>query len=132
MGGGRNIRSTALLALILANTLFAQAVTASAGDIYDSQILQRMQFSSTQRPKVRSIIQKSDREMYAIFRKHGINPSAKPDFDKLQSASRELQAMETREKREMKKILTASQYKTYLKILQDTAARVIKATRQNP
>ena len=78
------------------------------------------------------IIRQSDKEMAVVFRKHGINPNAKPDFDKLQRASTELQAIESREKKKMKKILSANQYKTYLALLQATAARVIKATRTKP
>ena len=32
----------------------------------------------------------------------------------------------------MKEILTKKQYKTYLRLLQETSARVIKATRTDP
>ena len=42
-----------------------------------------MKFSPDQRAKVRKIIAKSDREMAVIFRKYGINPNAKPVFEKL-------------------------------------------------
>jgi hypothetical protein len=104
----------------------------SAANIYDAQIMERMKFSGNQRAKVRAIIRQSDKEMAVVFRKHGINPNAKPEFDKLQKASNELQAIEAKEKRQMKKILSADQYKIYLRLLQDTAARVIKATREKP
>ena len=70
--------------------------------------------------------------MTAIFRKYGINPNAKPVFEKLRRAGSELQAVEAREKRSMKKILSAGQYKTYLNLLERTAAQVIKATRTKP
>jgi hypothetical protein len=103
-----------------------------ASNIYDARILQRMKFSPNQRVKVKRIIRQSDREIAVVFRKHGINPRAKPEFDKLQRASSELQAIEAKEKRAMKKILSADQYKTYLGLLQATAARVIKATRTKP
>ncbi len=103
-----------------------------ASNIYDARILQRMKFSPNLRAKVRRIIRQSDKEMAVVFRKHRINPNAKPEFDKLQRAASELQAIEAKEKRQMKKILSADQYKTYLGLLQAPAARVIKATRTKP
>ncbi len=133
-GNGRSgkVHGFLLTALLLGATLFTQVNASLAADIYDSQILQRMSFSGSQHAKVRAILSESDREMAAIFRKYGIDPNAKPEFDKLQSASGELQAMESREKRAMKEILTKQQYKTYLQLLQETSARVIKATRTDP
>ena len=105
---------------------------ASASNVYDSRVMQRMTFSSTQRGKVRAVLKQSDREMAVIFRKYGINPNAKPVFEKLRKASSELKAVESREKRKMKKIMSAEQYKYYLALLQETAARVIKASRNKP
>lgn len=122
----------ALAALIASMALFAAVNAASASNIYDARILQRMTFTSSQRPKVSAILRKSERETAAIFRKYGIDPNAKPDFDKLQSASGELQAMESEEKRAMKQVLTKQQYKTYIRLLQETSARIIKATRTDP
>ena len=119
-------------ALVIPTVVLVQVPAAEASNIYDARILQRMKFSAGQRAKVRRIIRQSDREMAVVFRKYRINPNAKPNFEKLQRASRELQAIETREKRQMKKILSPSQYRTYLGLLQQTAARVIKATRTKP
>ena len=110
--------------------LVTAAVDAHAGTIYDSNIMQRMKFSAAQRPKVRAVLRKSNREMQAVFRKHGINPNAKPVFEKLRKAGGELQAIRSRQKRQMKKIMTPEQYKRYLAILEQTAARVVKATRK--
>jgi len=120
------------IALTVASTVWLGIPNAALSNIYDTKILQRMKFSPDQRAKVRNIIAKSDREMTAIFRKYGINPNAKPVFDKLRRAGSELQAVEAREKRSMKKVLSASQYKTYLNLLERTAAQVIKATRTKP
>lgn len=72
--------------------------TAFAGNIYDSQIMQRVKFNSGQRNQVRVVLKQSDREMASIFRKYGINPNAKPVFKKLRGASSELEAVEAREK----------------------------------
>ena len=120
------------LALTVAGTVWLSIPNAALSNIYDTKILQRMKFSPDQRAKVRKIIAKSDREMAVIFRKYGINPNAKPVFEKLRRAGNELQAVEAREKRSMKKILSADQYKRYLDLLQRTAAQVIKATRTKP
>jgi len=125
--------ATPLIMLLAALACLTLSPASSwAASIYDAQILQRMKFSGDQRAKVRAIIRQSDKQIAVIFRKHGINPNAKPEFDKLQKAASELQAIEAKEKRQMKKILSADQYRTYLQLLQDTAARVIKATRERP
>jgi tRNA(His) 5'-end guanylyltransferase len=120
------------IALTVASTVWLTMPNVALSNIYDTKILQRMKFTPDQRAKVRKIIAKSDREMAVIFRKYGINPNAKPEFEKLQRAGNELQAVEAREKRSMKKILSADQYKRYLDLLQRTAAQVIKATRTKP
>ena len=125
--------ATPLITLLLAfMCLSLSPAGVWAANIYDAQVLQRMKFSGDLRSKVRAIIRQSDKEMSVVFRKHGINPNAQPEFDKLQKAASELQAIEAKEKRQMKKILSADQYRTYLRLLQDTAARVIKATRERP
>ena len=125
--------ATHLVAALIVFTAYAMSAhTVSASNIYDARILQRMKFTGSQRAKVRRIIRQSDREIAVVFRKYGINPNAKPVFEKLQRASSELQAIESREKRKMKKILSPDQYKTYLGLLEATAARVIKATRTKP
>ena len=117
----------------------ALAATAAVGGehsleetIYDSQVLQRIEFSPEQRQTIKAILQRSDREMLVIFAKYGIDPRAKPNFDKLREARYELQALETREKRQMKQVMNRAQFKYYLGLLQQTAARVIKATRNRP
>ncbi len=104
----------------------------SAQTIYDSQVLERMEFSPGKRAQVEKIIEESDRVMAEIFKKHGIDPEAKPDFDKLYEARSELQDLEANEKRKMKAILTRRQFKYYMGLLQQTAANVIRATRNKP
>jgi len=128
----RKITTHLMAALVVLTTYAMSTHNAWASNIYDARILQRMKFTSVQRPKVKRIIRKSDKEIAVVFRKYGINPNAKPVFEKLQRASSELQAIESKEKRQIKKILSPDQYKTYLALLQATAARVIKATRTKP
>lgn len=121
------IRSFVVISLLVSAPGFVVA-----GNIYDSNILQRIKFTSSQRSKVSAVLRRSDKEMSAVFRKYGINPNAKPEFEKLRQAGGELKAVQSRQKREMKQIMSAEQYQRYLEILEQTAARVIKATRKKP
>ncbi len=100
--------------------------------IYDSRVLEHIEFSSTQRPAVKRVLDQSDRELAEIFKRFAIDPYAKPDFDKLRAARYELEALGAWEKREMKKIMTRAQFKYYVGLVQQTTARVIKATRNRP
>jgi len=118
---------TALLAALLAATPLAAA---HADNVYDSHIMQRMKFTPEQAARVRAELRISQRQTRAIFRKYHINPSAKPDLDKLQEASDELQAVSEREKQHMRSILTMAQYDTYLKITKETEKRIIRAARE--
>lgn len=125
-------RQAAFGAVFSAALLCAGASAASAQTIYDSQVLERMEFSPAQRAQVEKIIEESDKLMAEIFQRYGIDPEAKPDFDKLYEARHELQDLEANEKRKMKAILSRQQFKYYMGLLQQTAANVIRATRNKP
>lgn len=101
------------------------------GTIYDPQIFKYMTVSPEQKSKIEKILAQSEKAMVKVFAKYRINPKAKPEFDKLRAASVDLQAVESWEKQQMKKVLTKEQYADYLEILQATAANVIKATRDD-
>ncbi len=101
------------------------------GTVYDPQILVRMKFSAKQLPVIKKILDKSEAEIVEVFAKFKIDPRAKPVFDQLRAASTELQAIESWEKKQMKRVLTKSQYADYLEIQQGTTAAVIKATRDD-
>jgi ribonuclease HII len=101
------------------------------GTIYDPQIFKYMTVSPEQKVKIENILAQSEKAMVRVFAKYRINPKAKPVFDKLRAASADLQAVESWEKKQMKKVLTKEQYADYLEILQATAANVIKATRDD-
>ena len=105
---------------------------ASAQTIYDSQVLTRMEFTDSQRAKVEKVVEQSGETMIRIFKKYGIDPEAKPNFDKLREARHELQDLEASEKRKMKAIMTRKQFKYYLGLIQQTSANVIRATRNKP
>jgi hypothetical protein len=128
----RKIAVHLMAVLVVLTACLMTTNNASASNIYDARVLQRIKFSPDQRAKVKRIIRKSDKEIAVVFRKYGINPNATPEFEKLRKASNELQAIESREKRQMKKILSTDQYKRYLALLEATAARVVKATRKEP
>ena len=98
--------------------------TVQAGNIYDSNVVNRLGLKGDQRTKAKRIVRQSDKEMRVVFRKHAINPNARPDFSKLQMAARELQTIENKEVAQMKKILSDAQYKKYKAILEETATRV--------
>lgn len=101
------------------------------GTIYDPQILTRMKFTPEQLPAVNDILSKSEARIVKVFEKYKIDPRAKPDFDLLRAASIELQAIESWVQKQMKQILSTSQYADYLEIQQATAAAVIRATRND-
>ncbi len=122
--------------LVLSGFLAVQPVShASAagteGTIYDPQILTRMKFSGKQLTSVKKILDQSEARIVKVFAKYKINPRAKPVFDLLRAASTELQAIESWEKKHMKRVLSKSQYADYLEIQQATTAAVIKATRDD-
>ena len=131
----RQVKIGRLLALgLLATSLGWPASAAEEPEptIYDSQVLKRMEFSDSQRVVVEQIMEESRVAMGQIFQKYGIDPQAKPDFDKLMEARHELQELEADQKRRMKAILSRKQFKYYLGLLQLTASNVIRATRNKP
>jgi hypothetical protein len=110
--------------------LFAGPLPAYADNIYDAKVEQKLtDLNSDQKAKVSAIIKQTTSEMNAFFKKYGIDPNAAPDFDKLQKAGEELQAIARREKAQMKDVLTKAQLKKYDKIIADTGARVRKAAK---
>jgi len=108
--------------------LFAGGLPAYAENIYDAKVAQKLSdLTDEQKAKVTAITKQTATEMNAVFKKYGIDPEAKPDFDKLQKAGDELQAVARREKAQMKDILSKAQFKQYTKIIDQTGARVRKA-----
>lgn len=137
MSTGRNSVLRSLFAgLVLSGMLAVQTLSpaqaaGTEGTVYDPQLLVRMKFSEKQLPTIKGILDKSEAAIVEVFAKFNIDPQAKPDFDRLRAASTELQAIEAWEKKQMKRILSKSQYADYLEIQQRTTAAVIKATRDD-
>ncbi len=132
MSTTRNLFFGLLLTGLVAIQPVAPASAAGTeGTVYDPQILVRMKFSGDQLATVKKILDQSEARIVKVFAKYKINPRAKPVFDQLRAASTELQAIESWEKKAMKRVLSKSQYADYLEIQQATTAAVIKATRDD-
>lgn len=125
------ILGLSLICLVAVQSVSSAFAAGTDGTVYDPQILVRMKFSAKQLPTIKKILDQSEARIVKIFAKYKINPRAKPVFDQLRAASTELQAIESWEKKQMKRVLNKSQYADYLEIQQATTAAVIKATRDD-
>ena len=129
-------RFVAVLRLVACGVLvtaFMQAAPARADhNIYATHAERYLKLRKDQRKEVLDILEQSERELMAAFAKHGIDPHAKPDFDKLVKARGPLQAVGRRERDKLKRILSPEQLSIYDRLVQETRARVIKATRKRP
>lgn len=112
-------------------TAFAAGSAFADRSIYFTDIISRLNLTQEQRPEVVRITERSEQDTLDAFARNGIDPDARPDFDKLFAARQELQAIERRERQQLKAILTKEQLKVYDKIMQQVRARVIKATRSD-
>lgn len=119
-----------MLAAALGFAGLTVAVPVSAQTIYDANVESKLDLSPQQRAEVRSITQKSRADMMAVFKQFGIDPNAKPDFDKLMQASGPLQAIGRKERQAMSKILSPDQLKQYDKIVAETRTRVRMAAQK--
>lgn len=117
----------AILCAVAVGLAAAPAADSSSGSIYDSGVERRLDLTPEQRSKVLQIIAESERQVTIVFNKYGIDPNARPVFDKLVEASTELQAIERRERQEMKKVLSREQLRQYDRIIDETRIRVRKA-----
>jgi hypothetical protein len=118
---------------LVASCLLAAAcltsIPAKAESIYDSDIEQKLDLEDTQKPKVAAIVKQTQQQMSEVFQKYGIDPNAKPDLDRLTNASDELKAINDRERKQLKQILSKSQLRRYDHIIAETGARVQKAAK---
>ncbi len=118
--------------VVATSALSASAFRCAAGhSIYFAHVVENLDLSAVKRSEVLRIVNQSERDIRAVFTKHGIDPNAKPEFGKLFSARHELQAVERQERNQLKQILSKEQLKTYDRIMEYTRAQVIKATRND-
>jgi hypothetical protein len=116
---------TLLLALCL-TPLSMQADLARAS-IYDSNVVQHLELTGSQKAAMQKIIAESRARRNRIFRKHGIDPEAKPEMSLLQKASSELMANAARERDAARKILSIRQLRVYDEIISETRQRVMQS-----
>jgi hypothetical protein len=93
--------------------------------IYDSNVVQHLQLSGTQKYKMQKVIVASRARRNSIFRKYGINPNAKPEMGLLMRASSELRANAARERAAAKKILSSKQLRLYDAVVRQTRQRIM-------
>lgn len=119
--------------LIIAAAVFLSAGGPAISDhsIYFPHVVGSLNLSADQRARVERIMAQSEKQTLAVFAKFGIDPKAKPEFNKLVKARHELQAIERNERNQLKPILTKEQLKIYDRIIENTHAQVIKATRND-
>lgn len=116
--------ATLFLATIFLSASFSIPAHAT---VYDSNVVQKLDLTPAQRTKVRAIVAQGQKEFRAILRKHKINPNAKPDMQKLMSASSELLGYRQRQRQKIAPILTPEQLDKYDDIMEETSARVRRA-----
>ena len=93
--------------------------------IYDSNVVQYLQLSGTQKHKMQKVIVASRARRNSIFKKYGINPNGKPEMGLLMRASSELRANATRERAAAKKILSSKQLRLYDAVVRQTRQRIM-------
>jgi hypothetical protein len=118
-----------LVAVLLAIFCFGFSIHSSVANasIYDSNVIQHLQLSGDQKQEMQKVISASRIRRNKIFRKHGINPNAKPEMSLLQRASSELMANAARERDAVKKILSSQQLRVYDAVIKETRERVMAA-----
>jgi hypothetical protein len=124
MDGITTMRFIALLLTLLCFGISMQTELARAS-IYDSNVIQHLQLTGAQKQAMQKVVAESRVRRNRIFKKHGIDPNAKPQMSLLQRASSELLANASRERAAAKKILDAKQLQLYDALIQETRQRVM-------
>jgi hypothetical protein len=104
---------------------FSMPTGPANASIYDSNVLQHLQLSGAQKQEMQKVVAESRTRRNRIFRKHGIDPNAKPEMSLLQRASSELMANAARERDAAKRILNSKQLRIYDAVIQETRQRVM-------
>ena len=95
--------------------------------VYDSNVLQQLQLQGAQKTAMERAIRESRARRSQIFKKHGIDPNAKPNMWHLMRASSELKANSARERAAAKKLLTPEQLRLYDTVIKQTRRRIISS-----
>jgi hypothetical protein len=118
------MRFVALLVAVLCFGFSIHSSVANAS-IYDSNVIQQLQLSAAQKKEMQKVVSESRIRRNRIFKKHGINPDAKPEMSLLQRASSELMANAARERDAVKKILNPQQLQIYDAVIKETRERIM-------
>ena len=118
------IRAAALALVVWGCFTATSAVQAS---IYDSNVIQYLHLHGAQRTAMNKIILESRTRRSRIFKKHGIDPNAKPNMWLLMRASSELKENSARERAAAKRILTPQQLRLYDAVVKQTRRRVMSS-----
>jgi hypothetical protein len=124
MDGITTMRFIALLLTLLCFGISMQTELARAS-IYDSNVIQHLQLTGAQKQAMQKVVAESRVRRNRIFKKHGIDPNAKPQMSLLQRASSELLANASRERAAAQKILDAKQLQLYDALIRETRQRVM-------
>ncbi|MGH6873891.1 MAG: hypothetical protein ACREDW_02665 [Aestuariivirgaceae bacterium] len=104
---------------------FSMHIGLANASIYDANVIQQLQLSGTQKQEMQKVISESRTRRNRIFKKHGIDPSAKPDMSLLQRASSELMANAAREREAAKRILNSEQLRIYDAVMNEIRERIM-------
>ena len=104
---------------------FSMHIGLANASIYDGNVIQQLQLSGTQKQEMQKVISESRIQRNRIFKKHGIDPNAKPDMSLLQRASPELMANAAREREAAKKILNSRQLQVYDAVMKEIRERIM-------
>lgn len=113
--------------LLMAAVLIAISTGLASASVYDSNVVQNLQLSGTQKQDMQKVVAESRKQRNRIFRKYGIDPNAKPEMALLQRASSELMANAARERTAAQKILNAKQLRQYDALIRETRQRIMAA-----
>jgi hypothetical protein len=98
---------------------------ARPSSIYDSNVIQHLQLTGSQKEEMQKVIAASRARRHRIFKKYGIDPNAKPKLMLLWRASSELRQNASRERAAAKKILNSKQFQLYDAVIRATRRRII-------
>jgi hypothetical protein len=117
------------MALLLALLCFGISIQSelARASIYDSNVIQHLQLTGAKKQAMQKVIAESRGRRNRIFKKHGIDPNAKPQMSLLQRASSELLANAARERAAAQKILDAKQLQLYDALIRQTRQRVMES-----
>jgi hypothetical protein len=95
--------------------------------IYDSNVIQHLHLTGVQKTQMEKVIRESRARRNQIFKKHGIDPNAKPNMWRLMGVASELKADSARERDAVKRILTPNQLQIYDAVIKQTRRRVMSS-----